>query len=121
MFNGRYPDGGDPGAEHWQRARDSLAASGFPDSQMQFDTGHKMYVYLHGDGSPDPGFHVQVWHPGSALGSVYGRLGDDPDLVGPLVRRMLGHPGVLGHMRAQMAERGNYDGPAYQVDMTRER
>lgn len=108
---------GDPGG--WHRAMQSLGESGIPDSQVQFDTGHKLWVYHRGNGE-SPGFHANIWHPrtGGAR-DVDAYLGDVPEHVGPQVRRMLNHPGVMQHMRGQME--GEPGLGSYYLDMTQER
>ena len=111
----------------WDRAMNSLAQHGFPDSQMALDSGHRMLVYHQGAGgggmSDDagpfkgvPGFHVSVWHPSSDLNhTVEGYLGVTPEHVGPRLRAMFGRRDVLSHLRDQMS--GRTTGPAH-VDMS---
>jgi hypothetical protein len=80
-------------------------------SEMQTDTGHQLWFFhqedaRHPSGSMPPGYNVRVWHPntirhyGNATLSAH--LGSDPDQVGPLLRRMFGHPTVMQHLRGQM-------------------
>jgi hypothetical protein len=100
------------GREAWERAMDSLMQSGFPDSQMRLDTGHRLWVYHLGEGgrtggiwgeSQVPGYHAQVWHPAGDTGhNVEARLGHDPDHVGPLLRGVFGRRDVQQHLRDQM-------------------
>lgn len=118
--------------DYWDRAMDSLGGAGFPDSQMQLDTGHKMWVYhkgphakpggLFGESSR-PGFHVQVWHPAGDEGHVVeAHLGDTPEHVGPLLRDMFARRDVQQHLMGQMARaqgRGpDQTGNRLMIDMT---
>jgi hypothetical protein len=121
----------------WDRARDSLAASGFPDSQMRLDTGHRLWVYHQGaggrfslggssGGDGRPGFHATVWHGGGDMGhNVEAYLGETPEHVGPLLRRMFMHPDVQGHLRDQMSRAQgvgpDQTGNRLHVDMTQGR
>lgn len=127
-----FSDGGD-----WDRMRQSLAEHGFPDSRMHLDTGHRLWTYHVRPGGREeneglfgrdarPGFHVQVWHPAGDQGHVVeAHLGEVPEHVGPLMRRMFARPDVLGHMRDQMyrAQGAGPDqtGNRLMIDMTRGR
>ena len=91
------------GRDDWDRARDSLAQSGFPDSQMRLDTGHNLWVHRDFSGDSGLGFHAQVWHGAGDMGhNVEAYLGDNPDHVGPMLRGMFGRRDVMQHMRDQM-------------------
>lgn len=122
----RQAASGDP-PDHWDRTMESLRDSGFPDSRMRLDTGHRLFVYHNWWGGNNPfsnshreGVHVQVWHP--ALGSdrvIEGYLGDVPEHVGPHLRRMFAHPDVMQAMRGQMTGRPGLG--SHFVDMTQGR
>lgn len=112
----------------WWRAMDSLRQSGFPDSQMRLDTGHSLYVHHQGSDRSNPllfsgqhgavGYHAQVWHPNAEKHYIHGYLGDNPEHVGPLLRRMFMNHDVLDSMRGQMQGFA----PSYHyVDMTQGR
>lgn len=122
---------GNPGTADWDQAVQSLGEHGFrgmhqvegrPGLHMPLETGHRLWVYHKGAGHPprDQGFHAIVWYPrddDSDQGAVYGRLGEDPNQVGPGVRSLLGDRDVLHHMRGQMSGEGW--GPSFGADMTR--
>lgn len=117
----------DDWTDSWDRARDSLARAGFPDSQMRLDTGHHLWVFHQGDAARPParapGFHAHVWHGGGDMGhNVEAYLGESPEHVGPLLRHLFGRPDVMRHMRDQMDRaRGigpDQSGNRLQIDMT---
>jgi len=89
----------------------SLSENGFPDSQAELDTGHKMWVFHQGDvphpaTQMPPGYNVHVWHPNMldthGNTNLSAHLGQDPDQVGPLLRRMFAHPQAMRHLYGQM-------------------
>jgi hypothetical protein len=97
--------------DHWERAMDSLNEAGFPDSQMELDTGHRIWMFHQGDGNRrasdmPPGFNVHVWHPNMLQHhgntNLSAHLGHDPDQVGPMMRRVFSHPEAMQHLMGQM-------------------
>jgi hypothetical protein len=128
----------DDAHETWYRALDSLGQHGFPDSQMNLETGHRLWFYRQEArdsrltpgsllyGSHEPGYHAVVWHPQGDKGhEVRGYLGLTPELTGPRLRAMFGRRDVMGHMRDQM-DRARGTGPdqtgnTLHVDMTQDR
>jgi hypothetical protein len=98
---------------------------------MRLETGHKLWVYHQGNPARslssrgEPGFHASVWYPSDTpawRGDVQAYLGDVPEHVGPLLRRMFSRPDVLAHMRGQMAPAQRHDQDeaenAMRIDMT---
>lgn len=98
-------------SDDWDRMLRSLSGSGFPDSQMRLDTGHNLWVFHQGDvehraTQMPAGYNAHIWHPnmlqhhGNSNLSVH--LGQDPDHVGPLLRRAFSHPEAMAHLMGQM-------------------